>query len=388
METQALPTSTHAPGTRRKKLLFGGVAVFLALSMIEVAARLIASDAPNHERYQQIQDIVVFLGTQESDMMLDFDPARFWKLKPSVQVDDPNNQLWQGVVSNSLGFRNAEFELTKKEGVARIVCFGDSSTFGIGNQMEDTWPSQLESLLQEHPDNPPVQVINAGVPGYTTHQGLEHMRQELDRLQPDVVIASYANHDFWHWDGKSDREQAIRFQQVSFSRLLRKSRAVQVLDDWLAPTNDPSKQDWAETTTQGYLHHDVDGVARVRLDQFEANLVEMSKICDSKNVRLIFMLWPDRPQVAGTASQSNQSIDISSSHGNAASSLSVRLDYQNVIKQVAEDRGDQVADVVSEFQRNRSWSLRTFLPRDIVHVNKSGNRLAAIAAEREVLTTK
>ena len=338
----------------------------MAFGAIELAARLIANDQSTHERYRQIQQIVLFLGTQESDLMLDFDAERFWKLKPNVSVDDPKNRLWQGRVSNSQGVRNEEFDLEKNDDVTRVVCFGDSSTFGIGNSLQETWPTQLEGLLNEHPDNPRSQVVNAGVPGYTSHQGLAHMRQEIDRLQPDVVIASYANNDFWHWDNKTDRDQAIRFNRMTLGRLLRKSRAVQVLDGWLAEdAQDAGKQEWAESTSLGYFRDDAAGVARVPLDHFESNLIEMADLCESKNVRLAFMLWPDQPQVAGQWSQ--------------------RIAYQEVIKRVATDRGLQVADVVSEFHRNRSWSIRTYIPRDIVHVNKYGNRLAAIAAETAVL---
>jgi hypothetical protein len=392
METSA-PQTTRRPISLKKKLAFSCVALLFALSAFEVTARLVSTDQTS-ERFRQIQQIVVFLGTQESDLMLDFDPDRFWKLKPNVEINDPANRLWQGIVSNSLGVRNEEFELEKTEGVTRVVCFGDSSTFGIGTPVEETWPAQLETLLNEHPDNPPSQVINAGVPGYTSHQGLKHMQQEIDRLQPDVVIASYANNDFWHWDNMTDLDQAARFNQQSFGRLLRKSRAVQVVDSWLSKEPGSAQDsDWAKTTSLRYFSEQPNGVPRVPLDHFENNLIEMSKLCAARKIRLVYMLWPDQPQAAGHWSdRSQRMIDQNTQtadrpqNGNQSNTPYVRIEYQKVIKNVAKDRGHGIADVVSQFQRNRSWSVRTYIPNDIVHVNKSGNRLAAIAAEAAVLS--
>jgi lysophospholipase L1-like esterase len=365
MDTSAT-LQTRKQISRSKKITFAIVASVIALSAIEVTARLITSDQSGYERYRQIQQIVVFLGTQESDMMLDFDAQRFWKLKPNVEVNDPGNHLWQGRVSNSHRVRNDEFEIKKDSEIARVVCFGDSSTFGIGTTMQDAWPAQLETLLNEHPDNPRAQVINSGVPGYTSYQGLMHMRQEIDRLEPDVVIASYANNDFWHWDNKTDREQAARFNRNSFGQLLRKSRAVQVLDQWLTRRDSQNENDdWAKTTSQKYFDDAPAGVARVPLDHFEQNLIAMSEICTERNIRLIYMLWPDQFQAAGRWSK--------------------RIDYQDVIKQIANEGDHGIADVVTQFQRNRPWSVRTYFSNDIVHVNKFGNRLAAIAAEKVVL---
>ena len=54
--------------------------------------------------------------------------------------------------------------------------------------------------------------------------------------------------------------------------------------------------------------------------------------------------------------------------------------YQNVLEDIAAERTLQIADVVRLFQDNRGWSVGTYVPNDIVHVNRNGNRLAAIAA--------
>ena len=58
---------------------------------------------------------------------------------------------------NSLGLRDREFSRTRPEGQIRILCLGNSTTYGAGVAMEDTYPKQLEDLLrQRYPDRDSV----------------------------------------------------------------------------------------------------------------------------------------------------------------------------------------------------------------------------------------
>lgn len=357
----------------RRKLLYSALVSILFFGSIEAAARLLVSDSA-HGRFRQIRELVLFLGTQESDLMLDVDLQRFWKLRPNVEINDPGNSYWQGTISNSLGFRSPEFTLEMPAGITRIVCFGDSSTFGIGARMEDTWPFQFEEQLNEsiefsttvtdrRDDAAPLQsfqVINAGVPGYTSYQGLQHMRQELDRLQPDVVFASYANNDFWTWDNQTDAEHAAHLNEWSLRRVLLRSRAVQLLDKCLHPPREPASREWADSATNSYFLPNPDWTQRVPLDAFRANIERMGDLCASRNIPLILVLWPDQSLAAGH--------------------WSIRLDYHEALRSVAAEHGLVIADVTSVFQQNRPWSVQSYVPNDIVHVNRYGNRLAAQAA--------
>ena len=189
----------------RRKLAYASFTLCVFILAAELTTRVLVEDLSGDSRFRQINEIVLFLGTNRADLMFEYDPERFWKLRPGVHIDDPENTVWQGVVSNSLGYRSPEFDLLKPPGTIRIVCFGDSSTFGIGAEMEDSWPALLEDQLNDRGEQR-FQVINAGVPGYTSHQGFLHMRQEVDRLQPDIVFASYANNDFWRWGNRTDEQ--------------------------------------------------------------------------------------------------------------------------------------------------------------------------------------
>lgn len=89
---------------------------------------------------------------------------------------------------NSLGFRGEDITIEKPEGVFRIVCLGASTTYGDGvASYLDAYPYQLQQYLHEQGFTR-VEVINAGVPGYTTWELLINFEFRVLDLDPDLVI--------------------------------------------------------------------------------------------------------------------------------------------------------------------------------------------------------
>jgi lysophospholipase L1-like esterase len=76
-----------------------------------------------------------------------------------------------------------------------IICFGDSHTFGWDVDAEWTYPAQLAELLRTQLRIPDVQVINAGVPAYTSRQALAYLSRELLDLHPAVVSFAFGIHE-------------------------------------------------------------------------------------------------------------------------------------------------------------------------------------------------
>ena len=82
---------------------------------------------------------------------------------------------------NSHGMRDREYDARKPPGSLRILALGDSWTFGVGMESEDTWPKRLEALLTS--PGRPVAVMNTGVSGYETFHEAFYYRRARSRVR-------------------------------------------------------------------------------------------------------------------------------------------------------------------------------------------------------------
>jgi len=95
---------------------------------------------------------------------------------------------------NSHGTRGKEFADQKPPDTLRVLCLGDSRTFGWGLSQEETYSGILEALLQKQENqHKHVEVINAGVNAWSYPQMLVYFRETAARYQPYVVILGEAN---------------------------------------------------------------------------------------------------------------------------------------------------------------------------------------------------
>jgi lysophospholipase L1-like esterase len=87
---------------------------------------------------------------------------------------------------NSQGCRGPDVPLAKAPGELRVLCLGDSVTFGTGIAYEDTWPAQLKDKLAGDSDRP-VSVINAGLQGVSLADLTAAYEKKWAQWNPDVV---------------------------------------------------------------------------------------------------------------------------------------------------------------------------------------------------------
>ena len=130
-----------------------------------------------------------------------------WKLKPNFRkfltipavhpVPNENNPEYKySIVTNSEGYRTWEVSPNKNPGTYRIICLGDSTTFGWGVNSSNNYPSQLNKKILYKFKDKNIEVLNFGVPGYSSRQGLVLIRDfVIPRYSPDLIIVGYSIND-------------------------------------------------------------------------------------------------------------------------------------------------------------------------------------------------
>ena len=96
-------------------------------------------------------------------------------------------------------------EIPKPAGTFRIMCYGDSNTDGPNDR---GWPEVLARRLAARMGDSGVEfeVLNAGVAGYSSYQGLMRFRSQVARFQPDLVTVSFGWNDVTAAIGRPDNE--------------------------------------------------------------------------------------------------------------------------------------------------------------------------------------
>jgi lysophospholipase L1-like esterase len=132
------------------------------------------------------------------------DPLLFWRLKPNL-----HNAIWDFTVvsTNAQGLRHDRALGRKAAGSLRIVCLGDSVTFGyrvpvVFPDHPEAWdtdarpyPMLIERRLRAANPGREIEVVTLAVPGYTSQQGLAWLQREIAALDPDLVTLCFGWND-------------------------------------------------------------------------------------------------------------------------------------------------------------------------------------------------
>jgi lysophospholipase L1-like esterase len=176
------------------------LAVLAAAAALELAARALVAVRPDVVPAPPPVGLGRNLDASGLAALLHPDPDLLFALDPGVDADFPRANAYDQsferfrVHLNERGYRTPPFTDAKPDGVTRIVCIGDAVTFGAYVEDEAAYPRQLAARLEEAAPGR-FEVINLGVPGYTSRQGLELLRRQVLALHPDVVVFAFGHAD-------------------------------------------------------------------------------------------------------------------------------------------------------------------------------------------------
>jgi hypothetical protein len=99
------------------------------------------------------------------------------------------------VQTNSSGFRTHEF-YPKLAGEYRIVLMGDSFTYGVNANQDETIAAVMEKRFREAYPDKNIRVFSLGVSSYSGVRYANLARLYIDSLEPDMIIVSVDQSDF------------------------------------------------------------------------------------------------------------------------------------------------------------------------------------------------
>ena len=111
---------------------------------------------------------------------------------PNTERDFRTREFSYKVQTNSLGFRDREFEL-RRTAKTRILAIGDSFTFGWGVEASQAWPKVLEMQLRAAGYD--VEIANLGRPGGSPRDYAAIAEKAVPQLKPDLIIVAVLQGD-------------------------------------------------------------------------------------------------------------------------------------------------------------------------------------------------
>lgn len=189
-----VPTSKR----RLKYVIFALMPAVFLFAGLEIILRLTEQARPSRQSIPLPEELFG---------MLQPDAKLMWSLQPSITSDYAGQK--NGYTTNRLGLRYREVSIRKNPGVFRILSLGESTTYGYGVADNETYSQQLEALLNASDPDIDFQVINAGVPAWSSFQSLIYLKEEGIKFEPDMVLFYHEFNDYLptSWRSSDTTEQ-------------------------------------------------------------------------------------------------------------------------------------------------------------------------------------
>jgi hypothetical protein len=130
----------------------------------------------------------VFLDPASAVSHTRYDPLLGWAGRPSLDLPD-YYAPGVGLRTNSRGMRGAEVAERKDPGRVRVLCLGDSFTFGHGVADDQTWPAVVSRLDRR------LEMVNMGQEGYGVDQMYLWYLRDGRSIDHDVLIVAFIQQD-------------------------------------------------------------------------------------------------------------------------------------------------------------------------------------------------
>ena len=350
------------PQMTRNHLLFITLSILLVFLLFEIGARIWLYHIASPEQYL------------EHELFTKILPGKF-RYSPHHYLNytlTPNYR--NGLTShNSLGYRNREFTMEKPENIFRIAVLGGSSTYAVKvKDNEKIFTYLAEGILAEDYGYETVEIINAGVGGYTTWESLINLEFRVQDLSPDIVMVYHGTNDvhsrivlkeLYRGDNSGQRKQWAPqsipfFEKSCFLRIL--SRRMRITNqfglgslvnrsDFIGERSAISGDVWNNRPEQF--------IEQNPPIYFRRNIVNMVALTQIHKIPVILVTWAFSP--------------LKNDYASTAHYRQGFEQHNEVLKEIAQKYGTLLFDFAAQMSPERSYWA------DGRHVNEAGSLLKA-----------
>jgi lysophospholipase L1-like esterase len=332
------------------------LAFLVILATIEAGTRLTMAHVSSLDLFVVTSQQKAQVADAKQSSIFEGDPLLLWRLKPGL-----DHIVWDFTVvsTNSQHLRSVDplQSLKRKEpATIRIVCLGDSVTFGY--RVPAVWPDRpaeydpewlpYPMLLEKHlrAANPRknIEVITMAVPGYTSYQGLAWLRRDIDQLRPDLLIVSFGWNDASFSDAQDREAIDTGWRAVGLRWLMDTSQAFAHATRWLR-----SRQQGPATIRRP--------VTRVSEQEYLNNFQEFIQLAKGKGAGIVILAAPYRDRTTNPPE------------------AALMIEYRSGLRSLARQNEITFLEVLeiteAAYPSNEGWF------GELIHPNHLGHRLIA-----------
>ena len=332
---------------------------------------------------------IVFLGLIEGGIRiarmapsrtLSFPDEKTWEKYPGPFepgqsfVDRLNPRLPHRITINALGFRGEDFDEAKAPGVLRILCLGDSYTFGDYVNDDETFPAALQAELRRRLPGRKLEVINGGVNGYTITDEAALAREKGFALHPDVIVLGFVMNDLADLTRKvssrdnqrNEAREMSRSYLTPIKRILRQTALYNWLFEMKARVMAETKMDptLQQVPQENLMHPPFGPRTEALFSQYASALDALAADCRARGIRLVFVIFPFYQQVVKGAP----------------------ADAQTQLSEIGREAGLPVVDLLPSFLGRGATAGDLFLMPLNHHPSAEGYRVAAGVVGAEIVS--
>ncbi len=304
-----------------------------------------------------------------------------WELIPGAKGVGGAGEIIQ---INSSGFRDIDRPVRKPPGVKRVAVLGDSFTFGMSVNLQDTYVKKLEKLLQvEHPN---VETLNFGVIGYHMWQYLTLLDTKVTEYEPDLIVIGLFLDDITlsvppytktkQWKAHNPFEIIVPEKHKgsvfrlwnfirNFNELLETKYRYKRGYKYLRGIEDRKQMIGPGSPAHEYYLAQIGELDEQQYREFRTAIRQLADITRHLNIPTIIMYIPDASQLKEPNRQ----------HVN------------RFVKKTANNAGIPIIDVTPEFEQVADPRVLYLFPLD-AHTSPEGHELMATVLAREIKKQK